>query len=163
MKAWILHDSHFGNGQVLAETIGAVLQKEIDVEVGHIKKVSPRRVAQDKPDLIIVGTAIRIFSTSMRSKTWIRRLKNELRKVKHIIPLGVVFVTHAMKKQNVDFMGKRFHKILDRGIAIGEVYPGWLSGRVKETQGPLVEGTVEDFEHIAQGILQIISKSCKTI
>jgi menaquinone-dependent protoporphyrinogen IX oxidase len=158
MKVWIVHDSKFGNGKSLAEAMGEVFQQKIDVGIGHIKKVTPREVANDKPDLIIVGTPVRAFSTSFASKMWIRGLKKQLREVNHVIPLGVVYLTHAMPKKMVEFWGKRFHKTLDRGIAIAEVYPGWLSGRVKDTQGPLEEGTTENFVHIAQQILENIVK-----
>jgi hypothetical protein len=158
MKVWIVHDSNFGNGKSLAEAMGEVFRQQVEVGIGHVKKVSPKEVAGDKPVLIIVGTAMRAFSTSLASKIWIYRLKTQLRKVNHIVPLGVVFITHAMPKKMVEFWGKRFHKILDRGIAIAEVYPDWLSGRVIDTKGPLEEGTTENFVHIAQQLLNNILK-----
>ena len=92
-----------------------VFRQKIEVGIGHIKKVTPREVANDKPDLIIVGTPVRAFSTSFASKMWIRGLKKQLRKVNHVIPLGMVYLTHVMPKKMVEFWGKRFHKILDRG------------------------------------------------
>jgi hypothetical protein len=153
MKVWIVHDSKFGNGKSIAEAMGQVFQQKTKVKIAHIKVVSPHRVAEDKPELLIVGTAIRAFSTSSISKIWIRRLKKELRKVNHIIPLGVVFITHVMKKETVQFWGRRFHNILERGIAIGEVYPGWLSGKVTKVKGPLDEGILDEFIHISQQIL----------
>ncbi|MBN2154681.1 MAG: hypothetical protein JW776_01375 [Candidatus Lokiarchaeota archaeon] len=159
MKAWIVHDSKFGNGKSLGEAMMRVLSEKMEVEIGHVKSTSPRRVARDKPDLLIVGTAVRMFSTSFASKSWIRRLKRQLRKEHYVIPLGAVFLTHIMKKARVHFWGRRFHKILDRGIAISEVYPEWLSGRVKEAEGPLYEGTIENFTHIAHQILKNTSKS----
>ena len=156
MKAWIVHDSKFGNGKAIADAMGQVFQQKLEVEIAHIKSASPHRVATDKPELLIVGTAIRIFSTSLASKIWIHRLKKELRNVNHVIPLGVVFVTHVMKKEMVQFLGKRFHNILERGIAIGEVYPGWISGKVIKSEGPLDEGILEEFKHLSQQILASI-------
>jgi len=161
MKIWIVHDSKSGNGKSLAETLGEVFRQKADVGIEHIKKVTPQKVANDRPDLIVVGTAIRAFSSSFASKIWIRGLKKQLRKANHVIPLGVVFVTHAMPKKMVEFWGKRFHKILDRGIAIAEVYPEWLSGRVIDTEGPLEDGTAENFTHIAQQILENVIKTNK--
>jgi len=158
MKVWLVHDSIYGNGKSLAEAMGAVFQEKIEMEIGHIRQISPRKVAQEKPDLIVVGTAIRGFSTSFASKKWIRSLKRELRKVNHVIPLGIVFVTHSMKKETAQFWGKRFHKLLERGIAIAEVYPEWLSGRVIDIKGPLEDGTIEEFMHIARQILDHIAK-----
>jgi menaquinone-dependent protoporphyrinogen IX oxidase len=153
MKVWIVHDSKFGNGKSLAETMGQVFQEKMDVEIAHVKSIFPHRVAEEKPELIVVGTAIRAFSSSLASKMWIRRLKKELRKVNHIIPLGVVFITHVMKKETVQFWGKRFLNILDRGIAIGEVYPEWLSGKVIAPEGPLAEGIIEEIKHHSRQIL----------
>jgi hypothetical protein len=154
MKVWIVHDSNFGNGKSLAEAMGEVFRQQVEVGIGHVKMVSPQKVAGEKPDLVIVGTAMRAFSTSLASKMWIRRLKTQLRKENHVVPLGMVFITHAMPKKMVEFWGKRFHKILDRGIAIAEVYPDWLSGRVTDTEGPLEDGTIENFVHIAQQLLK---------
>ena len=153
MKIWIVHDSRFGNGKSLAEAMGDVFREEMEVRIGHVKEVVPRIVAREKPDLLIVGTAVRIFSTSIASKRWIRGIKRSLRKENHIIPLGLVFLTHAMKKKNVEFMGKRFHKLLSRGIAINEVYPGWLSGKVNSPEGPLAEGVKDHFINTAKHLL----------
>ncbi len=154
MKVWIVHDSKYGNGKSIAEAMGEIFKERMDVGVGHVKKVSPLQVAREKPDLIIVGTAVRVFSTSIASKNWIRKLKRELRRVNYVIPLGIVFVTHYMKKENIEFMGNHFHKILERGIAISEVYPNWISGKVKEVEGPLEEGIIENFIYIAQRVLE---------
>ncbi len=156
MKVWIVHDSKFGNGKSIAEAMGDVFREKMQVGVGTVKELSPSEAAKEKPDLIIVGTAIRMFSTSIPSKNWIRKLKRELRKENHVIPLGVVFITHQMKKINAEFWGKRFHNLLSRGIAITEVYPGWLSGRVVKAEGPLVEGVLEDFIHIAKQLMNKI-------
>ena len=156
MKVWIIHDSKFGNGKSLAETMGNVFREKMEVKIGHVKEIKPHLVAKDKPKLIVVGTAIRAFSTSMASKMWIRRLKKELRKENYIIPFGVVFITHSMKKERAQFWGKRFHSILDRGIAIGEVYPDWLSGKVNTVEGPLADGVIEEFILISKQILSNI-------
>ncbi len=77
MKVWIVHDSKFGNGKSLAEAMGGVFQQRVEVGIGHIKKVTPHEVATEKPDLIVIGTAVRMFSTSFASKLWIRGLKKE--------------------------------------------------------------------------------------
>ena len=154
MKAWIVHDSQYGNGESLAKAMRGIIQEKMKVDVGHVKKTSPQQVAHEKPDLIIVGTAVRVFSTSFASKNWIRKLKRELRRVNHVIPLGVVYVTHAMSKETIDFLGKRFQRFLDRGIAISEVYPDWLSGKVEKPEGPLEDGIMENFIHVAQRLLE---------
>jgi len=53
----------------------------------------------------------------------------------------------------IDFIGKRFQKFLGRGIAISEVYPDWLSGKVEKPEGPLEEGIIENFIHVAQRLV----------
>ena len=156
MKVWIIHNSTYGNGKSIAEAMGEIFREKMEVEIRHVKKVTPRQVAEDKPDLIIIGTPVRMFSTSIVSKMWIRELKKQLREVDYVIPLGVVYLTHVMPKKPVEFWGKRFHKILDGGIAIAEVYPDWLSGQVKDTEGPLIDGTIDNFVLIARQIQENI-------
>ena len=69
MKILIVHNSNYGNGEKLAQTLGEALKKGNDVTVEHIKNLSPEDVAKDVPDAIIVGSYIKAFMISMKSKT----------------------------------------------------------------------------------------------
>ena len=87
MKVCIVHDSKFGNGKIIAETFAEAF-READVTIGHIKKKSPKVVIQDPPDLIIVGTAVRMFRISRGSKKWLKKLHKNLDKTGKKINFG---------------------------------------------------------------------------
>ncbi|HUT82730.1 MAG TPA: flavodoxin domain-containing protein [Candidatus Bathyarchaeia archaeon] len=143
MKIWILHNTTYGNGKKVAETLGDVLGKKNDVKIEHIKNVSPEEVVKDAPDAIIVGAFIRAFMLSGASKRWVRNLKSSLKKSNKAIKYGATFLTHAMPDNMASGWGKRFNKTLQRGNVITNVYPEWLSGRVAKPEGPLSEGVLE--------------------
>ena len=82
MKIWILSESQFGNGRKLADTLSKASSNN-DVKVGDLKEVSPEKVANDKPDAIILGGAIRMFRGAPKSKKWIKKLDTSLRNINH--------------------------------------------------------------------------------
>ena len=68
MKIWILHDTKFGNGKNLAETLGNECPPEWEVKIGDLKQVSPQIVAEDAPQVLILGGALRAFQGAPASK-----------------------------------------------------------------------------------------------
>ncbi|MCG3219704.1 MAG: hypothetical protein KAR35_11865, partial [Candidatus Heimdallarchaeota archaeon] len=84
MKVWIVHNSKHGNGKLMAQKIAEALEPA-EVKIGHIKKVSPKEVVEDEPDLLIIGAAVRVFRIWGKSKKWIKKLNNELEKEKKTI------------------------------------------------------------------------------
>ena len=151
MKIWIVHDSHFGNGEKLAKTLGSALEKKGEVNIDHIKNVSPEKVVSDAPDAIIIGTAARKFMISGASKKWLRKLKNNLNNENKTIKYGATFLTHALDKKIAKIWGKRFHKKLT-ALAITSIYSEWISGRVEGAEGPFIDGEQEKFEKIGKAL-----------
>ena len=152
MKIWILHDSQLGNGKLIAETMQKALESSAEVHVGHVKQIDPKKVAEDQPDVVIVGAALRAFFSSPPSKRWIKKLKKELQSVNHKIPFGAVFLTHAMPKKVAKIWGKRYLKVI-LGTEFSKVHPEWLSGRCRGQEGPPpMEGVLEFFESFARSI-----------
>jgi hypothetical protein len=152
MKIWILHDTQLGNGKLIAETIQKVLEPFGETHVGHVKEVSPKLVAEDKPDVVLVGAAIRAFFTSPPSKKWIRQFKKELNLVHHTVPFGAVFLTHAMPVKLSSIWGNRYQKLLN-GPEFRHVHPEWLSGRCRGQEGPPpMEGVLDKFKEFAKTI-----------
>jgi len=143
MKILIVHNSNYGNGEKFAQTLGEALKKGNDVTVEHIKNLSPKKVAKDSFDAIIVGSYLRAFMISMTSKIWLGSLRSSLKKGNKTIKYGVAFLTHAMPPDGAKPWRKRMLKKLQRGNVITKVFPECLSGQVDEIKGPFVEGTIE--------------------
>lgn len=156
MKIWILHDSQLGNGKLIAETMQKTLENSAEVHVGHVKQVDPKKVAEDRPDVVIVGAAIRAFFSSSSSKKWIKNLKNELNILNYKVPFGAVFLTHALPIKAANIWGKRYRKVIV-GDEFVRVHPEWLSGQCRGQQGPPPkEGVLEYFISFATSILNSI-------
>jgi len=143
MKTWILHDSHFGNGEKIALVMKDVLSQAGTVSVGKVTEVSPETVVGDRPDVVIVGAAVRKFMTSRTTKNWIRGLSRELEKQGTQIDYGAAFLTHGMPDRMIAGRGERLRKALARVGRIRHVYPQWLSARVEKPEGPLVNGSLD--------------------
>ena len=54
-----MHDTQHGNGKILAELMAKEFPSDCDVSVGDVKTTPALTVAQDTPQLIILGGAIR--------------------------------------------------------------------------------------------------------
>ena len=144
MKIWIVHNTTYGNGKKVAETLGKVFEKKADVKIDHINNVTPEQIVKDAPDAIIVGTFVRAFQLSGASKKWLSKLQSLLKSSNSTIKFGASFMTHGLKKDIAKFWGNRFNKRLVKGNVIVNVFPEWISGRVADAEGPLREGVIEE-------------------
>ena len=144
MNVCIVHDSQKGNGKKMAETLASEFESRgAKVVVGHRRELSPKQVAVNPPDLLIVGAAVRAFVTSPPIKRWITRLAAELGSHNARISHAAVFLTHVMPDAIVEGRVERLQRSLSRAAGIGEVYSEWLSGQVQNIPGPFVDGALE--------------------
>lgn len=143
-KIWILHDSTTGNGKLVAETLGKCFEEKMEIKIGHVNDITPDQVIRDAPKGIIVGTPVRAFMTSMTARRWINNLKNALKDDKLSIEYGAVFLTHLMKKEQTERRASSFLNLLKDGSEIINIHPEWLSGQVKDVEGPLVDGILDN-------------------
>ena len=158
MKVWIVHDSQMGNGENLAKTMGKTFEKDMEVNIGHVKKIDPVKVVADSPDIIIVGAAVRAFMTSFTSRKWIRKLHKELQKANKTVKIGATFLTHVMKKEMVNGRGNRLNKLLAKSPYVVAVYPEYLSGKVVAPEGPFEEYVLGNAEKLAAEVLKLSKK-----
>ena len=145
-NVWILHDSKYGNGKMLSETLAKVLEEHgKQVQIGHVNDIDPNEVATNPPELLIMGGAIRMFFMSRAPKNWFKKLVKELERSNKTIPHMGVFVTHARAKSSIDNYGKRLLNYYNstKGIKIGKIYDTWLSGKVKEMEGPFEDDVID--------------------
>jgi len=155
MKVQIIHDSERGNGKQMAEKLAAELQaKGSEVVVGHRSELTPEQTAENPPDLLIVGAAVRKFFLSPPVKKWITRLGRELDRLDTRIPYAAVFLTHAMPDKMVEGRVTRLQGNLSRVPGIGEVRTEWLSGQVTDVPGPFVDGALENAAAFASDLIE---------
>ena len=97
-------DTKFGNGKLLAEALKKEFPDDDKVNIADVKDVSPKKVAEDAPDVIILGGAIRAFRSDAKSKKWLSELNKILSKSDKKIHYGTGFLTHAMPTAKVQGM-----------------------------------------------------------
>ena len=158
MKVWIVHDSQLGNGEKLAKTMGKVFEKELEVNIGLVKDIDPAKVVADSPDILIVGAAVRAFTTSVNSRNWIRKLNRNLKKANKTVKLGGTFLTHVMPESWISGRGKRLNRIMARASNVGTAYSECFYGRVVKPEGPFEEGVLEKAEKHAAEMLKVLKK-----
>ena len=145
MKVQIIHDSEKGNGRKMAERLAAELEaRGAAVTVGHRSELTPAHTAENPPDLLIVGAAVRKFFLSPPIKKWISTLGGELEKRDVNIPFAAVFLTHVMPDKMVEGRAARLQGNLSRVSRIGEVRTEWLSGQVSDIPGPFIDENMEN-------------------
>lgn len=158
MKILIVHNSNFGNGEKLAQTLGEALKKGNDVTVEHIKNLSPKDVVAGAYDAIIVGSYLRAFMISMKSKIWLSSVRSSLKKANKTIKYGVGFLTHAMPPDGAKKWHERWIKKLKRGNVITNVFPECLSGQVSDVKGPFMGGVLEGITAKGAEIIEWMKK-----
>jgi menaquinone-dependent protoporphyrinogen IX oxidase len=158
MKILIVHNSNFGNGEKLAQTLGEALKKGNDVTVEHIKNLSPKKVVEDSFDAIIAGSYLRAFMISRKSRTWLGSVRSSLKKANKTIKYGVAFLTHALPPDGAKKWLERMVKELQKDNVIVNVFPECLSGQVADIKGPFVEGTIESITAKGSEIIEWMKK-----
>lgn len=60
MKILIVHDSAHGNGERLAKFLKEEFEKEAHTaSIGHVKDVDPEGAADEPPEMLVLGAAVR--------------------------------------------------------------------------------------------------------
>jgi hypothetical protein len=157
-----VHDSKFGNGKIIAETFAESF-KEAETTIGHIKKISPKIITADPPDLIIVGAAVRIFRISRASKKWLKKLHKAMKKSGQTINFGAGYVTHMRDVNKISSRIEGFYNLLQNASSIETIYPNWILGQVEDIEGPLKKGVLENIRRESKEMIAWMDQKSKRI
>jgi menaquinone-dependent protoporphyrinogen IX oxidase len=158
MVIFIVHDSQYGNGEKIANEIKKELESDIEVKVSHIRETEVDKIVSAQPTAIIIGTAVRMFHTSVPVKKWLKKLSKELKKNQYHIPFGAVFITHLLTPEKMNGFFNRFLNRVKKLENIKKIHDKFLSFRVKDIEGPLVEGALETAAMFGKSLKDIIKK-----
>ena len=143
MKVQIMTDTKFGNGKLLAEALKKEFPNESNVKIADVKDLSPKDVAEDVPDVLILGGAVRMFRGDPKSKKWITELNKILKKSGKKIPYGTGFLTHALPTDKVQGFAQRYLEKIDNASMIERTYSELLTARVETQKGPIYPEEME--------------------
>jgi menaquinone-dependent protoporphyrinogen IX oxidase len=158
MKVQIMTDTRFGNGKLLAEALKKEFSNEIDVSIADVKDVSPERIAEDFPNVIILGGAIRIFRGGPKSKKWLAKLNKILEKSGKKIQYGTGFLTHARPTEKVQRYAQKYLSKIEKASMVKNTYSELLTARVKTPEGPIFPEEMEKARVYIKGFINWIGK-----
>jgi menaquinone-dependent protoporphyrinogen IX oxidase len=136
-------DSKFGNGKLLAETLKKEFSDEITINIADVKDESPKIIAEDVPDVLILGGAIRYFRGAPKPKRWLKKINKILENSGKTIQYGTGFLTHSMPTGKVQGYSKRYREKLEKASMIKKTYSDLLTARVEGIQGPIIPEEME--------------------
>ncbi|MHA2283631.1 MAG: hypothetical protein ACXAC5_22545 [Promethearchaeota archaeon] len=136
-------DTKFGNGKILADALKEEFSNENDVKIADVKDVSPDKISEDVPDVIILGGAVRMFRGDPKSKKWLNELNKILKKSGKKIQYGTGFLTHALPTDKVQGFAKRYLEKIEKTSMIENTYSDLLTARVKDEKGPILPEEME--------------------
>ena len=137
MKVQIMTESRYGNGKILAEVLKKEFSSENEVDIADLKDVSPEKIAEDVPDVIILGGAIRMFRGGPKSKKWLVELNKILKKTEKKIQFATGFLTHGLPTDKVQGFAKKYLANIDKASMIEKTYSELLTARVESQEGPI--------------------------
>ena len=136
-------DAKFGNGKLLAETLKKEFSDDNTINISDVKDVSPKRIAEDIPDVLILGGAIRYFRGAPKPKRWLKKLNKILENSEMTIQYATGFLTHSMPTKNVQGYSKKFREKLENASMIEKIYSELLTARVEGVKGPIFPEEME--------------------
>jgi len=143
MKVQIMTHTKFGNGRKLAELLKEEFSTNSDVTIADVKEVSPEIVAENVPDVFILGGAVRMFMSDTKSKRWLKKLDGLLKKSDKKIKYGTGFLTHAMPTSKVQRYAKKYLGKIEDSLMIEKTYNELLTARVEGQKGPIFPEEME--------------------
>lgn len=146
-------DTRFGNGTKLAETLKDKFPDNYDVKIADVKEVSAEKVAEDVPDVIVLGGAVRMFMGDKKTVKWLKELNNCLKKSGKNIKYGTGFLTHALPTDKVQGYAKRFLEKINDASMIEKTYSELLTARVEGQEGPIRPEEMEKAKEYAQSFI----------
>ena len=151
-------DTWHGNGTLLAEALKKEFSDEIEVNIADVKDVSPEKIAEDAPNVIILGGAIRMFRGGPKSKRWLSKLNKILEKSGKNVKYGTGFLTHAMPTEKIQGYAKRYLNKIDSASIIESTYSQVLTARVENSKGPIVPEEMDKARVYIKGFIDWIQK-----
>jgi len=143
MKVQIMTHTKFGNGRKLAELLKEEFSTNSDITIADVKEVSPEIIAENVPDVFILGGAVRMFMSDTKSKKWLKKLDGLLKKSDKKIKYGTGFLTHAMPTSKVQRYAKKYLGKIEDSSMIEKTYNELLTARVEGQKGPIFPEEME--------------------
>ena len=146
-------DSQYGNGKKLAESLKEIFSPH-EVKIADVKEVNPTAIAEDIPDVLILGGAVRAFMGDKKSFKWLKELNELLERSGNKIKFGTGFLTHAMPTKRIQGYAKKHLAKLEKASMIDKIYTELLTARVESAKGPISLEHMDNAKRYAQDFMK---------
>ena len=154
MKIWIVYDSKYGNNKQIAHKFEDNFKVDHEVHVHSVKEISPKSVANSKPDIFLFGGPRRMGWISFTLQRWIKRYVKILRSRNIRMKKIGAWETHGdFKEEDQHPESGMERRMMERNLNIGSKWieliqqipteqspPDLLDFTVKGMEGPLETG-----------------------
>jgi len=141
----MIYHSKSGNCKTLCEDIAKKLGGNFEIRTNEVKKIKPKDLSSDPPDILIVGSRITSGRPDKTISGFIEKLGNKLE-----VPVSkaAIFYTHMSPWQNEN---AQMESILTESKVAKEILPDYLTFKIQDTgkmSGPPEPGqepTIDEF------------------
>ena len=129
-KIWIVYNTKHGNCGKWCEEVETKLQEKYEVKINSVKEITPNNIANDPPDMVIVGARIVVGSPDKKIKGFVKKLGGLL---KQPIPKAAILYTHGSPW---DEKFNKMEKILKENNVVDDILPEVLEIKMAGVKGP---------------------------
>jgi len=152
LKIWIIYHTKHGNCERVCEELKSILSGKFDVSSADITKINPEDIANDLPDLLIVGSRIIIGRPDKKVKKFVNKLGSILQ---NPISKAAIIYTHCLKWEN---NYAKMANLLEENKIANELLPEILNIKMIKMKGPAEPGQENNINEFAEKVSDFIEK-----
>jgi len=152
VNVWIIYNTKHGNCKKVAEEVGEKLSNKYDVKIKQITEIKPEDLANEKPDILIVGARIVVGSPDRKIKKFLSRLGKLLESP---ISKAATLYTHVLKW---DASFAKLPKILKENNIAENICTDFLGIKMAKMKGPAESGQDNKIKVFIEKVSEFISK-----
>lgn len=123
----MIYHSKSGNCENLCEDIAKKLNSNFKIRTDEVKKINPKDLSINPPDVLIVGSRITFGNPDSTIKGFIKKLG---KKLESPLPKAAIFYTH-MSPWEKDYA--KMESILKENNVAKEILPNYLEFKIQDT------------------------------
>lgn len=153
MNIWLIYHSKTGTCKNLSEDIAKKLDNRYEIRTDEVKKIKPKDISNNPPDVLIVGARITFDRPDRTITKFVKKLG---KKLDSPISKAVTFYTHMTPWES--FKAK-MNDILKENNVAEEIFPEYLEFKIQDTgktTGPPEPGQEPKIDEFITKIQQFI-------
>jgi flavodoxin len=123
----MIYHSKSGNCKYLCEDIANKLSDKFEIRTDEVKKIKPKDLSNNPPDVLLVGSRITFGKPDNTIKGFVQKLGNKLAVP---IPKAATFYTHMSPWQTEN---AKMESILKENKVATEILPDYLTFKIQDT------------------------------